>query len=84
MGKIDKEIVDFRFIMINRFCKNISSRPYFLDSNEIKIFLNDHDDLKQKLSSLNNHTYEDLVFKYAQAFPDYDDVRIMHLINHIK
>lgn len=84
IGKFEKEIVDFRLKMISRFCSKISSRDYLLESSEIKIFLDDHYDFKQKLSSLNNHTYEDLVFKYAQAFPDYDDVRINHLTHSLE
>ena len=74
MGKNDKEVVDFRIEQINRFCVKLSNIPYLFNSSETQMFLQNTSDVIKTMNNLQNESYEDMLNKYQEAFPDFDDV----------
>ena len=74
MGKNDKEVVDFRIEQINRFCVKLSNIPYLFNSSETQMFLQNTSDVIKTMNNLQNESYEDMLNKYQESFPDFDDV----------
>ena len=73
VGAKDKDIVDMRIEMINRFLSKISNIGYLFNSEEMELFLQNTNDVGKTLSTLKPQTYEDLLNKYNQAFPNIDE-----------
>lgn len=74
VGSKDKEIVEMRIEMINRFNYKLSKLTDIFNSNEIDFFLQNSNDVSKTLNSLPPQTYEDLLLKYSKVFSDYDEV----------
>ena len=73
IGNKDKEIVDMRIEMINRFCQKISKIGYLFNSDEMELFLQNSNDVPKTLSGIKAQSYEELLKKYNNVFSDYDD-----------
>ena len=73
MGNTDKEIVDLRIEMINRFLKKISNIDYLFNSDEMELFLQNSADVPKTLGGIEKETYQNLLKKYSSVFTDYDD-----------
>lgn len=69
-GNNEKEVVDIRVEMINAFFIKLSSLTKIFNSEEVALFIKNDSDSMKKLSELQMENYQDLFFKYAQAFPD--------------
>lgn len=88
----EKDDNDSRVEMINAFYIKLSSLPKIFNSEEVALFVKDEDDSMKKLSEIEAQNYQDLFFKYAQAFPDGNnefDVeaskdKIKSFYNHLK
>lgn len=76
VGSTDKEVIDMRIEMINRFCTKISLCGFLFNSDEIEIFIKDVPDVAKSLSKLRFKGYESLFNKYKSTFydhnPDFD------------
>ena len=73
VGNKDKEIVDMRIEMINRFLKKLSKIDYLYNSDEMELFLQNSSNVSKTLDSIKDDTYEELLKKYSSVFTDYDD-----------
>ena len=73
VGNKDKEIVDMRVEMINRFLKKLSKIDYLYNSDEMELFLQNSSNVSKTLDSIKEDTYEELLKKYSSVFTDYDD-----------
>ena len=73
VGNKDKEIVDMRVEMINRFLKKLSKIDYLYNSDEMELFLQNSSNVSKTLDSIKDETYEELLKKYSSVFTDYDD-----------
>ena len=73
VGNKDKEIVDMRIEMINRFLKKLSKIDYLYNSDEMELFLQNSSNVSKTLDSIKDETYEELLKKYSSVFTDYDD-----------
>ena len=69
-GNNEKEVVDIRVEMINAFFIKLSSLTNIFNSEEVALFVKNDEESMKKLSELQMENYQDLFFKYAQAFPD--------------
>ena len=70
VGNKNREVVDMRVEMINRFCVKLSSLTQIFNSEEISLFIKDDPNAMKELSELKEQNYEEIYEKYAQAFPD--------------
>jgi hypothetical protein len=58
--------------LLNKFCLRLFKFPYFKDCEEMKIFLSSSiSDVKKALNGLNQHSHEELLEKYKDAFVDF-------------
>ena len=73
MGNKDKEIVDLRIEMINRFLKKLSSIDYLFNSDEMNYFLENSSNVSKTLDNIKQESYQDLLKKFSNTFTDYDD-----------
>ena len=73
VGNKDKEIVDMRIEMINRFLKKLSKIDYLYNSDEMELFLQNSSNVSKTLDSIKDDTYEELLKKYSSVCTDYDD-----------
>ena len=73
MGAKDKDIVDLRVEMINRFLKKLCNIDYLFNSDEMEMFLQNANNIPKTLDNIKEDSYQDLLKKYAQVFTDYDD-----------
>jgi len=73
VGAKDKDIVDLRIEMINRFLKKLSNIDYLFNSDEMVLFLQNANNVPKTLDNIKEDSYQDLLKKYSQVFTDYDD-----------
>lgn len=73
VGNTDKEIVDLRIEMINRFLKKLSNIDYLFNSDEMELFLQNSNNIPKTLDNIKEDSYQDLLKKYSGVFTDYDD-----------
>ncbi|MCQ2820933.1 MAG: hypothetical protein MJ252_27055 [archaeon] len=73
VGAKDKEVVDMRIEMINRFLNKISNIGYLFNSEEMDTFLQSTNDVAKNFDSLPKQSYEDLLKKYSMTFTEFDD-----------
>ena len=73
VGHTDKEIVELRIEMINRFLKKISNIDYLFNSDEMELFLQNSSNIPKTLDNIKPDSYQDLLKKYSSVFTDYDD-----------
>lgn len=73
VGAKDKEVVDLRKEMINRFCTKISEIGCLFNSDEMEYFLQNSSDVSKTLSNMPPQSYSDLLKKYSSTFTDYDE-----------
>ncbi len=73
IGANDKEIIEMRIEMINRFCLKLSRIGYLFNSEEVELFLQNSSDVPKTLNSLGQQDYDTLLKKYSATFTSYDD-----------
>jgi len=73
VGAKEKDIVDLRIEMINRFLKKLSNIDYLFNSDEMVLFLQNANNVPKTLDNIKEDSYQDLLKKYSQVFTDYDD-----------
>lgn len=73
VGSNDKEVVDMRIEMINRFCEQLSQIGCIFNSEEVETFIQNSNDIQKTLAAIQPHTYEELLKKYSASFLDYDE-----------
>ena len=73
MGSTDKEIVDLRVEIINRFLKKLSKIDYLFNSDEMELFLQNSNNIPKTLDNIKPDSYQELLKKYSSVFTDYDD-----------
>ena len=73
MGATDKDIVDLRIEMINRFLKKLSNIDYLFNSDEMELFVQNSNNVPKTLDNIKQDSYMDLLKKYTSTFTDYDD-----------
>lgn len=73
IGNKQKEVVEIRVEMINRFLKKLCKIDYLYGSDELELFLQDSTNVPKTLENIKENTYEELLKKYASVFTDYDD-----------
>ena len=73
VGAKDKDIVDLRIEIINRFLKKLSKIDYLFNSDEMGLFLENTSNVKETLNNIKEDSYQELLKKYSSVFTDYDD-----------
>ena len=73
VGSTDKEIVDLRIELINRFLKKLSHIDYLFNSDEMELFLQNSSNVPKTLENIKEDSYQELLKKYSGVFTDYDD-----------
>ena len=73
VGANEKEFVENRKEMLNRFCAKLSQIPYLIDSEEMRVFTENVRDVHKSISTIPSHSYEELFTKYSTTFKDYKD-----------
>ena len=73
IGSTDKENVDLRIEMINRFLKKLSHIDYLFNSDEMELFLQNSNNVPKTLENIKQDSYQELLKKYSGVFTDYDD-----------
>ena len=73
VGANEKEFVENRKEMLNRFCSKLSQIPYLIDSEEMRVFTENVRDVPKSLSTIPSHSYEELLTKYSATFADCND-----------
>jgi hypothetical protein len=73
VGSTDKEIVDLRIELINRFLKKLSHIDYLFNSDEMELFLQNSNNVPKTLENIKHDSYQELLKKYSGVFTDYDD-----------
>ena len=73
MGSTDKEIVELRVEIINRFLKKLSKIDYLFNSDEMELFLQNSNNIPKTLDNIKPDSYQELLKKYSSVFTDYDD-----------
>lgn len=73
IGNKQKEVVEIRIEMINRFLKKLCNIDYLYGSDEVELFLQESSNVPKTLDNIKENTYEELLKKYASVFTDYDD-----------
>ena len=68
-----KKLSLIRVEMINRFLKKVSKINYLLNSEEMKLFLQNTSNFGKAFDNLKTQNYEDLSKKYFSTFLEYDD-----------
>ena len=68
-----KKLSLIRVEMINRFLKKVSKISYLLNSEEMKLFLQNTSNFGKSFDNLKTPNYEDLAKKYFSTFLEYDD-----------
>ena len=69
IGETNKDVVDMRIEMINRFLFKITNLNYIKNSEELSAFLNSNDeDVEKVLKLINASNYYDLANKYNEIF----------------
>ena len=72
IGETNKEVVDMRIEMINRFLFKITNLNYLKNSDELNAFLNaNDDDVEKVLKQINSLNYNELLNKYIEIFGEY-------------
>ena len=74
IGSTDKEIVDLRIEMINRFLKKLSHIDYLFNSDEMELFLQNSNNVPKTLENIKQDSYQELLKKYSGVFTDYDTI----------
>jgi hypothetical protein len=73
VGATDKDIVELRIEMINRFLKKLSNIDYLFNSDEMELFLQNSSNVPKTLENIKEDSYQELLKKYSGVFTDYDD-----------
>ena len=73
VGATDKDIVDLRIEIINRFLNKLSKIDYLFNSDEMELFLQNTTNVKDTLNNIKEESYQELLKKYSSVFTDYDD-----------
>jgi hypothetical protein len=74
-GNLETKIVEMRMKLLNTFCLKLYKFQDMFNSDEMKIFFSNVQDVKKALSSLHPHNYEELLLKYRKAFPNFYEVK---------
>lgn len=74
VGNLDKKLIDIRMKLLNSFCTKIIKLRELSNSEEMKIFLSESNDVIKALSAIPTQSYEELLEKYRRAFPNYYEV----------
>ena len=72
VGNTDKEIVDLRIAMINRFLKKLSNIDFLFNSDIMNYFLENSNNVPKTLDNFKTPSYEQLLKNYNATFTDYD------------
>jgi len=71
IGETNKEVVDMRIEMINRFLLKIINLDYIKNTEEFNLFLTvNNEDIEKVLKKFNTLNYSDLLNKYINIFGD--------------
>ena len=70
MGNLEKKVIEMRTRVINDFCHKISKFKFILDSDELQIFLIRCNDVSKAINNLPKLNYEEILFKFNEAFSD--------------
>lgn len=81
VGGKEKEAIEFRMEMINRFLLKLSKLAHLFNSDELAKFIENTADVQKNLNSMPVQSFSDLLIKYHKNFNDYSDVKLLYLIN---
>ena len=73
VGNKGKNISIIRVEMLNRFLKKISKIKYLINSVELKLFLQNKNNVGKIFDELKEQSYEELAKKYFSTFTEYDN-----------
>ena len=71
VGNLDADIIAFRIRLLNRFCLDLSNIKYLYESEEVKLFQSNTNDVAKAIEKLPKLTYSQILDNYKKAFPDF-------------
>ena len=72
-GNTEKDIVEERIKIINKFLLKLSKIPYLYNSEEIELFLQNTPEVSKTLANCKAQNYNDILRKYVQTFTNFDE-----------
>ena len=73
VGNLDADIIAFRIRLLNRFCLDLSNIKYLYESEEVKLFQSNSNDIAKVIEKLPKLTYNQILENYKKAFPDFPE-----------
>ena len=73
VGNTDSKIIDKRIRLLNRFCYQLSTVNFLFESEEVKLFQSNGNEIAKAISALSKPNYQEILEKYKESFPDYYD-----------
>lgn len=71
VGNLDADIIAYRIRLLNRFCLDLSNIKYLYESEEVKLFQSNTNDVAKAIEKLPKLTYSQILDNYKKAFPDF-------------
>lgn len=84
VGGKEKEVIEMRLEMINRFLLKLSKLVHLFNSDELAKFIDNVPDAQKTLNSMPPQSYSDLLIKYHKCFHEYNEVRMLMITYHYR
>lgn len=72
-GVTESKIIDKRIRLLNNFCYKLSTFKYLFNCEETKLFQSGGGEVAKAISSLPKMSYNDMLERFKEAFPDFYD-----------
>ena len=73
VGNLDADIIAYRIRLLNRFCLDLSNIKYLYESEEVKLFQSNSNDVAKAIEKLPKLTYSQILENYKKAFTDFTE-----------
>ena len=70
VGNLDADIIAYRIRLLNRFCLDLSNIKYLYESEEVKLFQSNSNDVAKAIEKLPKLTYSQILENYKKALID--------------
>ena len=70
VGNTDSKIIDKRIRLLNRFCYQLSTINFLFESEEVKLFQSNGNEIAKAISALSKPNYQEILEKYNDINPE--------------
>lgn len=71
VGNTDKELIEARCRLLNNFCRRLSKINYLFESEDVKTFKSNTNDVVKAIEKLPKRTYTEMFIAYKKLYPNY-------------